>query len=366
MRFTSSPITSNSLTVSDSETGLGVFLLQYNLIIEVCTRMWGEDSSEECKQERKYLSTVARLEKPMVVTHCVPHRNGLDFDFTIHWTVQEFVAYGNEIFSGFLVVIEDRIAEQFIRNDDVNKIANQTEYSYKWFDLPPLEQDTTYTFIVSIQWLSSDSYKQPSVFDANCTMPAVPPSSSPVLDVRLSELEFSEETMEVQFRVQWNPPTTPNGQITHYLACLGGRKIPNFEQGPGDVKDGNDTTCQNIDKEKRSFAWTTRLPRPDYIYFQMRAHTKLGGAGSWSEAVVISDKAISKTIICSTPPPFEAQRESPESSATYVPVLGALGAVIGLTLLALLVALTVVCGRIRNYTQSICNHNSIARYIVAT
>ena len=78
--------------------------------------------------------------------------------------------------------------------------------------------------------------------------PAVPPSSSPVLDLRLSELEFSEETMEVQFRVQWNPPTTPNGQITHYLACLGGRKIPNFEQGPGDVKDGNDTTCQNIDK----------------------------------------------------------------------------------------------------------------------
>ena len=98
----------------------------------------------------------------------------------------------------------------------------------------------------------------------------------------------------------------------------------------------------------------------------MRAHTKLGEAGSWSEAVVISDKATSKTNIYSTPPPFEAQRESPESSATYVPVLGVLGAVIGLTLLALLVALTVVCGRIRNYTQSICNHNSIARYIVAT
>ena len=101
----------------------------------------------------------------------------------------------------------------------------------------------------------------------------------------------------------------------------------------------------------------------------MRAHTKLGGAGTWSEAIVISDKGISKTNICSTPPPFEplqAQRECPESSATYVPVLGALGAVIGLTLLALLVALTVVCGRIRHYTQSIhqvCNHNSIASYI---
>ena len=85
-------------------------------------------------------------------------------------------------------------------------------------------------------------------------MPAVPPPSSPVLDVRLSELEFSEETMEIQFLVQWNPPTTPNGQITHYLACLGGRNIPNFEEGPGDVKDGNDTTCQNIDKVRYPLA----------------------------------------------------------------------------------------------------------------
>jgi proto-oncogene tyrosine-protein kinase Ret len=347
---------SNSLTVSDNETGSGVFLLEYNVAIEVCTQMWGEDSSEQCKEERKYLSTVARLEKPMVVTHCVPHWNGLDFNFTIHWTVQEFVAYGNDIFIGFLVVIEDRIAKRFIRSNDVNKIANRTEYSYKWFNLPPLEKDTTYKFTVSIQWQSSDSYKQPSVFDASCTRPAVPPPSNPVLDVRLSEFEFSEETMEVQFRVEWNPPTTPNGQITHYLACLGGRNIPNFEEGPGDVKDGNDTTCQNIDKEKRSFAWKTRLPRPDCIYFQMRAHTKLAGAGSWSEAVVISDKDISKTNTCSTPPSFEplqAQRESPESSATYVPVLGGLGAVIGLTLLALLVALTVVCGRIRRRKRRI-------------
>jgi serine/threonine protein kinase len=294
--------------------------------------------------------SVTDLEKPMVITDCVPHWNGLDFDFTIHWTVQEFVAYGNEIFSGFLMVVEDRIAKRFIRDNDVRKITNQTEYSYKWLHLPPLEQEKTYEFKVSIQWLSSDSYRQPSAFDASCTKPAVPPPSSPVLDVRLSEPEFSEETMEVQFLVEWNPPTTPNGQITHYLACLGGRNIPNLEEGPGDVKDGNDTTCQSIDKEKRFFAWATRLPRPDCIYFQMRAHTKLAGAGSWSEAVVISDKAITKTNICSTPPSFEplqAQRESPESSATYVPVLGALGAVIGLTLLALLVALTVVCGRIR-------------------
>ena len=48
---------SNSLTVSDNETGLGVFLLDYNVVIEVCTRMWGEDSSEECEEEPKSLST---------------------------------------------------------------------------------------------------------------------------------------------------------------------------------------------------------------------------------------------------------------------------------------------------------------------
>ena len=84
----------------------------------------------------------------MAITDCVPHWNGLDFDFTIHWTVQEFVAYGNEIFSGFLMVVEDRIAKRFIRDNDVRKITNQTEYSYKWLHLPPLEQEKTYEFKV--------------------------------------------------------------------------------------------------------------------------------------------------------------------------------------------------------------------------
>ena len=93
--------------------------------------------------------SVTDLETTTVaITDCIPHWNGSHFDFTIHWTVKEFVAYGNEIFSGFLVVVEDRIAKRFIRGNDVRKIANQTEYSYKWFHLPPLEQDTTYQFRV--------------------------------------------------------------------------------------------------------------------------------------------------------------------------------------------------------------------------
>ena len=93
-------------------------------------------------------SSMISLIYSVTITGCVPHWNGSHFNFTIHWTVHEFVAYGNEIFSGFVVVVEDRIAKRFIRNNDVNKIANQTEYSYKWFHLPPLEQDTTYQFTV--------------------------------------------------------------------------------------------------------------------------------------------------------------------------------------------------------------------------
>ena len=81
----------------------------------------------------------------------------------------------------------------------------------------------------------------------SCIEDAVPPPPSPVLDVRLSDVEFSEREMEIEFLVQWSPPTTPNGQITHYLACLGGLKLDQFEEKPGSVEDGNDTTCQEIE-----------------------------------------------------------------------------------------------------------------------
>ena len=73
----------------------------------------------------------------------------LQFPLDCARVLKKIVAYGNEIFCGFVVVVEDRIAKRFIIcNNDVNKIANQTEYSYKWFHLPPLEQDTTYEFTV--------------------------------------------------------------------------------------------------------------------------------------------------------------------------------------------------------------------------
>ena len=97
-------------------------------------------------------------------------------------------------------------------------------------------------------WSDSSDYEKPDDVEGDrCNVGAVPPPPSPVLDVRLSDLEFSEQEMEIKFLVQWSPPATPNGQITHYLACLGGRKLDQSEEKPDTVEDGNDTTCQQIE-----------------------------------------------------------------------------------------------------------------------
>ena len=97
-------------------------------------------------------------------------------------------------------------------------------------------------------WLDSNDYKKPAIVEGDrCSVDAVPPPPSPVLDVRLSDLEFSEQEMEIKFLVQWSPPATPNGQITHYLACLSGHTLNQSEEKPDTVEDGNDTTCQQIE-----------------------------------------------------------------------------------------------------------------------
>ena len=101
---------------------------------------------------------------------------------------------------------------------------------------------------ISIQWLSSDEnyYRTPSANDEKCSMSALPPPPTPVLGVTLTDLEYSEETMEIQFHVQWNLPDSPNGEINQYEACLGGRNIPNGEEDPANVQD-SDTYCRKID-----------------------------------------------------------------------------------------------------------------------
>ena len=83
----------------------------------------------------------------MTITDCVRHWNGSHFNYTIHWTVPEFVAYGDGIFSGFLVVAEKKITKRYIRGYDVAKIPNQREYSYKWLDLYPMEEEYQFTVL---------------------------------------------------------------------------------------------------------------------------------------------------------------------------------------------------------------------------
>ena len=103
---------------------------------------------------------------------------------------------------------------------------------------------------VSIQWQSSDSYQTPYVYDTRCTLSAVPPSASPVLDVTLSDLEFSTGMKnEVQFLVQWSPLTSPIGRFTHYLTCLVGTRHFDFGDHPHDDYSGDwsNTICQQVD-----------------------------------------------------------------------------------------------------------------------
>ena len=97
---------------------------------------------------------------------------------------------------------------------------------------------------VTIQWLHSDVYVQPPRQGDSCKQLALPPPPSPVLNVTLSELTFPDDN--IQFVFHWKPPVTTNGHVTHYVACLGGRKLSQFEEyDPLSVAstDENDTTC---------------------------------------------------------------------------------------------------------------------------
>ena len=83
----------------------------------------------------------------MNITDCVPHWNGSHFNFTITWTVPEFVAYGDEIFRSFLVIAERKITKRYVQGKDVVKIPNQREYSYKWLNFYPIEEEYQFTVL---------------------------------------------------------------------------------------------------------------------------------------------------------------------------------------------------------------------------
>ena len=99
---------------------------------------------------------------------------------------------------------------------------------------------------VTIQWSESDVYVQPPVQGDSCKPLALPPPPSPVLNVTLSELTFPDDN--IQFVFHWKPPVTTNGHVTHYVACLGGRKLSQFEEynPQSAASDENDITCITI------------------------------------------------------------------------------------------------------------------------
>ena len=87
----------------------------------------------------------------MKIIDCVPHWNGLYFNFTLYWTVPEFVAYGSGIFNSFVVIAEEKIIKRFIDRRNVLKTPNQTLYSYTWQNLRPLESNRKYQFRVNVR-----------------------------------------------------------------------------------------------------------------------------------------------------------------------------------------------------------------------
>ena len=91
------------------------------------------------------------VRNPLNIIDCVPHWNGTYFNFTLYWTVPEFVAYGSEIFNSFLVIAEERIIKRYIDRREVPKTPNQTLYSYTWQNLTPLEDNQKYQFRVNVR-----------------------------------------------------------------------------------------------------------------------------------------------------------------------------------------------------------------------
>ena len=91
------------------------------------------------------------VKNPLKIIDCVPHWNGTYFNFTLYWTVPEFVAYGSGIFHGFVVIVKENITKQYADRREVPKTPNQTLYSYTWRDLRPLASNLKYQFRVNVR-----------------------------------------------------------------------------------------------------------------------------------------------------------------------------------------------------------------------
>ena len=79
----------------------------------------------------------------------------------------------------------------------------------------------------------------------DCTVKALPPPPSPVLNVNISGIAIAEDHLQFQFI--WDPPTSTNGDVTEYWACLSSQILENKdEESFRGSKDG--VTCVLLSK----------------------------------------------------------------------------------------------------------------------
>ena len=94
----------------------------------------------------------SKIKMPMEITACTAHWNGSIFNYTLHWRVPEFIAYGSGIFNEFLVhanlQFEGKILSLF-SNDLIQKQPDQTLYEYTWINFEPQAPEKIYKFGVS-------------------------------------------------------------------------------------------------------------------------------------------------------------------------------------------------------------------------
>ena len=92
--------------------------------------------------------TVNSLEKNAVnITDCSSHWNGSLFNYTIQWTIPQYLAYGDGIFNIFSVIvdkIDSRRAKRLIDSRNIQKRANETKYNFSWINVEPFHSQYVY------------------------------------------------------------------------------------------------------------------------------------------------------------------------------------------------------------------------------
>ena len=91
----------------------------------------------------------------MEITDCITQWNGSLFNYTVHWRVPDFIAFGSGIFSSFLVDADLELNGgngDYISSKPILKEPNQTSYSVVWTDFRPRHSQYYYEFGVNYKF----------------------------------------------------------------------------------------------------------------------------------------------------------------------------------------------------------------------